>query len=709
MDGAIVGTVPYMAPEQLEGRESDARTDVFALGTVLYEMVTGRRAFEGGSSASVIAAILTAEPPGITTSSPLAPPALERAVARCIAKDPDKRWQSARDLALELSWIAGAGADADTSGSASAPKRTGERLAWAAAVGALAIALGWFLFHAPDRERVRQPARFKVAPPEGRSLDVVRIAPDGRHLSFTSTTAEGVSQIWLRPLDSVTIRALPGTEGASWHVWSPDSRHIAFLANRHLKRIDITGGTPRTVCPAPGSGPFGLPAWSPDGTILFRVDEAPGQRQGLFRVPADGGDAVPLDFVDESGAPLEVGWPSFLPDGRRFLCTCMAKEAPANAVFPGGVNMCLASLDTGRARRVHDVPSYAEYVPSGHVVYSEASSLFAQPLDLGTLRVHGEPLRIADGLNSWNGVGPPEFSLSSNGVLVYQPVSGQSRLTWKDRTGRELGHVGEPGIYEDVRLAPDGRRAAVMKGDPRLGTSDVWIVELDRNVATRFTSEADTGIPVWAADGKQIAYCSPRDAPPSLYLKRLGGGAEEVLLPSNGSLQCPADWSPDGRVLLFMERHASTGLDLWTLDLGSRAAAPLLRTPSRETQPRFSPDGRWIAYVSDESGRPEVYLQAFPGPGDRLRVSVDGGRLPRWRRDGRELFYKGAGERLMAVPIELGSMSIGAPVPLFGLGSSDFDASAGGNRFLVVVPEPGATSGATVVLDWDAELASRRR
>ena len=713
-DGAIVGTVAYMAPEQLEGREADARTDLFALGAVLYEMATGRRAFAGTSLASLIAAILSAEPARLSTLSPLAPAALERAVGRCLAKDPEARWQSARDLQLELASIAEAGADVAAPAPATRRRQRRERLAWLVAAGVLAAALGVAVLRPASKGAPGRAVRFTVALPEGTSPTFARVSPDGRNLSFTAVAAGGASQLWLRPIDSLAARPLPGTEGAARHFWSPDSRSIAFFAEGKLKRVDVDGGVARIVCDAPGAGPFRLGAWGADGTMVFRIDEAPGHEEGLFRVAAAGGEPKPIHPVDESGRKLRTGWPSFLPDGRHYLAACVPEDMRGPLGSSGGI--CLVSLETSAARELLHVPSYAEYVPPGYLVYVEGTSLFAHPFDADVLRLHGEPSRIADGLESWIGIGTPTFSLSANGVLVYQEAaSARSRLLWKDRSGRLLGEAGVSGAYESVRLAPGGRRAVVTLRDSRLGVSDLWIVDLERNVASKFAAGGpDAGSAVWSPDAARLAYCRPVDGPPSLRIKPLGGGGEEVPLASTGSMQCATDWSADGRFLLFTDRHPSTGADVWLLPLDEdRKAAPLVRTPFREYDPSLSPDGRWLAHVSDESGQPEVYVQPFPGPGERVRVSPAGGTLPRWRRDGRELFYQSADDQLIAVPVEPGGeLELGPPSPLFDLGAvgtdvrASFDVAADGQRFLVIAPERGSAPGAIVVLDWTAPLAT---
>jgi Tol biopolymer transport system component len=361
--------------------------------------------------------------------------------------------------------------------------------------------------------------------------------------------------------------------------------------------------------------------------------------------------------------------------------------------------------------------SYAEYVAPGYLAYSEGGSLLVQPFDQSNLRLEGEPARIAEGLESWGGVGVPAFAFSGDGTLVYRETGARSRLIWRDRAGRDLGEVGTKAVYQNVRLAPDGRRAAVEIVDPRRGASDLWTFDLTRNVGTRVdTRGPDAFAPVWSPDGERLVYCRPERAPPFLHIKPLDGGAEEVLVPSNGSMQCPTDWSPDGRYLLFNERHPNTGWDLWTLALGEEhETEPVLRTPFAEYQPRFSPDGLWIAYVSEESGRPEIYLQRFPGPSERARISRDGGTSPRWRRDGRELYYESSDGKAMAVAVKLGEeVEIGTPTLLFELGPAGpevierFDATADGQRFLVILLEDSASPGPTVVLDWIALLDTRQ-
>jgi Tol biopolymer transport system component len=700
-EGTILGTLHYMAPEQLEGRDADARSDIFALGEVLYEMGTGRQAFQGKSRASVIAAILSSAPPPMSTLQPMTPPALDGAVKRCLAKDPEERWQSARDLVLELRWIAEAGA-------AEAPVRR-PRLAWLGVVVALAAALGLALIHFNRATKETRAVRFSVSLPENTSLISGRVSPDGRYLSFAGDSG-GQTQLWLRPLDALAARPLPGTEGArSVHFWSPDSRFIGFIAERKLKKIDVTGGPPQVLCDAPGAGPFQFGSWNSDGTILFNVAETPG-REGLYRVSAAGGPATRVTLHDESGKELQAFWPSFLPDGRHFVFAC-GRQRQDGALEPTGI--CVASLDSGQARKLLDTTSYAEYAPPGYLLYVRDAALFAHPFDPDKLRLHGDPIRIVERVATVAGIGLPSFSTGVNGLLAYHSGGGsQSRLVWKDRKGAVVGQVGTPAEYGDLRLSPDGQKLAVPITDPQAGTTDLWLIELSRNLATRFTLEgADVYNPIWSPDGSRIVFSVPRHAPPFLHQKAVSGGEREVLLPSNGTMHVAFAWSPDGRFILYGERNPDTNWDLWVLPLdGERKPLPFLRTRFREGFATFSPDGRWVAFVSDESGRLEVYVQPFQRPGEKHRASTAGGSLPRWRRDGKELFYVSPDNQLMAVPVQLGaSFESGTPKALFSIEASQgveisYDVAADGQRFIINSPIPGTAAPPTVVLNWVAEL-----
>ncbi len=531
-EGALVGTFQYMSPEQLEGQEADARADIFALGAVLYEMATGRKAFHGKSAASLIAAILSAERPSIARDLPLAPPALDRLVRTCLARDPDERWQSARDVGFQLNGIAESRTAAEAAAPGAGRRGLGGRLVWVVATVALLAAV-FFAFPPFERPARSAPVvRFPLSLPDGGSSDFERISPDGRHASM-SAFAGGRRQIWLRSLDDVSARPLPGTEGAMSHFWSPDSRFIGFFSDGKLKKLDVDGGLPEPLCDAPGSGPAQLGAWGRDGTILFGISEAPGIEDGLYRVSADGGTPAPITLRDESGKEFPFawpGWPSFLPDGRHFVSLCSWSE--------GARGICVTSLETERTRKLLDVESYAEYSPPGYLLYSRRGVLVAHPFDLDLQRVRGEPVPIADGMAQWGGLGIPAFSASQNGVLLYSVAGGESRLVLKDRQGVEVGQVGAPADYDDFRLAPDGSHVAATITDPQTGSTAIWLIERARNVTTRFTlvEADDMGAALWSPDGRSLVFGMARDNPPNLHRKSLGGGEVRRVAPVAGDL-----------------------------------------------------------------------------------------------------------------------------------------------------------------------------
>jgi len=452
-----------------------------------------------------------------------------------------------------------------------------------------------------------------------------------------------------------------------------------------------------------------LGSWSGDGTILFSILEAPGH-EGVFRVSDAGGTPTRLTILDESDRELFSAWPSFLPDGRHFLLTCGLIEN--EELLEQGV--CVVSLDTGRASFVLNMRSErgsrAEYAAPGYLVYTREGALMAQAFDPSERVVSGEPVTIAEQIEAL-GPGLDNFSVSGN-VLVYQTVSVRSELIWKDRNGRTVGRAGSPGAYTDVTLGPEGRELAVAMKDPQTGMGDIWIIELDRDMATRFTTgPGDDYVPRWSPDGRRIAFSSARDAPPFMHVKSVTGDDEKVLLPSRGTLQAPNDWSPDGRNIIYSDRDPSTGWDLWVLPLdGEPDPVPFLRTPFNEWTASFSPDGALVAYASDESGRLEVYVTSFPGGGEKRRVSTGGGYLPYWRDDGNELFYLSLDNQLMAVPLGSGpSFEPQAPIALFSIEPAKsaylpYDVTADGERFIFISALPGEAITPTVMTGWSARL-----
>ena len=709
--GTILGTCQYMAPEQLEGREADARTDIFAFGAVLYEMLTGKQAFEGKSHASVSAAIMSSDPTPISALKPLTPPALDRVVAACLAKDPDDRWQSTRDVLRELKWIAEAGAQVSGAAPRATTVRTRRRLAWvtAAVATAAALGIGTRQFARP-RPEPAAAIRFQVSPPAGSALGggvaapSQALSPDGRRIVFGVNTTGGVA-LAFRSFNAGEAQVLPGTEGGLFPFWSPDSRFIGFFAQGKLKKIDVTGGPPVTLCDA-GVGVGGT--WNRDGTIVF----APDLTSGLFRVSAAGGAPAPVTTLDGAKKEQSHRVPWFLPDGRRFLYVA----TPPTTVYVG-------SLDAEERTPLLASESQAIYADR-YLLFVRQGTLLAQSFDAARLRTMGESFPVAENVGANPAWTLAPFSASTTGVLTYrtggQPNQSNTRtqLTWVDRAGRPLGAIGQPGPYRNPELSPDGARVAVNAIDAQGGTQDLWLVELARGVASRFTFDPGNDIyPVWSPDGSRIVFGSDRDGGVyHLYQKRAdGAGIEEPVVKSSQNM-LPHSWSPDGRFLAY--RTPVNGRS--QIGILPLVGAPTLRwfEPSRFIQfySQVSPDGRWLAYNTDESGRFEVYVQSFPAPsGGKWQISKDGGWFPRWRRDGRELFYYARDERLMAVPVRSATrLDVGAAVPLFeahllggpanAAGSRhQYDVARDGQRFLLNVPlDDAATSSITVVVNWAA-------
>lgn len=709
-EGTILGTLSYIAPEQLEGKEAGARTDIFALGATLYEMATGRKAFSGSSRASLISAILRDEPPPISSIQPLTPHALDRAVRKCLAKDPEGRWQSAADLASELEWIAEGASQAGMTVPGISRDRRRERLAWFMAGICLAAAVVIAVVHFRQVPIEVRPTRFLVFPPEqttvaiGPAAPQVAVSPDGHYLAFAATTSDRKTHLWIRPLDSLAAQKLAGTEEAGLPFWSPDSRFIGFFAQGKLKKIDIYGGAPQTLCDAPtGNGG----TWNREGVIVF----APNREGVLARVSAAGGIPAAATALDRQRQETGHAWPQFLPDGRHFLYLALSGQRENRVLYVG-------SLGSEGPRRVLKTEVRAAYTP-GYLLFLQQGTLMAQRFNPDRFRLIGEPVAVAEGVayNSFNGRNT--FTVSENGVLVYRTgrLGGlpTSELVWFDRGGKRIGSVEGPGLYLRPALSPDGKRIAVERLDPQTGSIDIWLVDQARSTVLRLTFGASNQThPVWSPDGSRIVFASDRDGTSNLYQKTSSGAGSEELLLQSDTAKYVTDWSPDGRFIAYESQDPKTGTDLWVLPLfGDRKPIPFLQTEFNEGQGQFSPDGRWMAYVSDESGRREVYVQTFPASGGKWQISAAGGAYPRWRRDGKELFYIAAGQKLMAVAVQTDStFQAGRPQalfePRFFQPIIPYTVSADGQRFLVNTPiEEDNSSPVTVVLNWMAELKKR--
>jgi Tol biopolymer transport system component len=713
-EGTILGTFPYMAPEQLEGKETDGRTDIFAFGATLYEMATGRRAFSGSNQASLVSAILRDEPASISSILPMTPHALDRVVRKCLAKDPEDRWQNAADLRSELQWIAEGGSQAG--GTAPTISRTWrrERLAWAAAA-TLFVALAAAALLRPGSPRLSAPAfRFGLAPPEKGAFEYsivgtfLAVSPDGSRIGYVASDPQDGRRIWVRPLSTLDARPIAGTEGASSLFWSPDGRLIGFFAGGKLRRIDISGGAAVPICDVPGGG--GMGTWGRGGNILFSSI----QSTAIYRVSSSGGEPAEVVRADPSRGEGRLAWPWFLPDGERFLYLLRLAGNAAKLMLaePGKPPRALMAM-----------LSAVQYADPGYLVFSREGTLLGQRFDWKTGRLSGEPFAISEHVRYFLATTSAAFALSRSGTLAYQAQEDVRRLVWIDRTGREVGTVGPPGGYVRFSIAPDGRRIFFDRARPGIGTPDIWSFDLERGVETRITSDVGAELaPLGMRDGRGLIYSVASGTPPQLYLRDLATGKEKPLFPKVGSFHQAEDISPDGRTLAWVERNSEHGTyGAWTAPLSDTGTpVPLLESPFHIAQLRFSPDGRFVALVSAESGRDEAYVMPYPGPGEKTRVSLGGASLLRWSRDGRELFYLSADRRLISVPIRTTpSLQLGSPTELFSVKERDwqtafgnedgcFDVSPDGKRFLAAVPEVLADKlPLTVVVNWASEVAEK--
>ncbi|MEX2270227.1 MAG: protein kinase [Vicinamibacterales bacterium] len=714
----IVGTLYYMAPEQLEGADVGARTDIFALGLVLYEMVAGRRAFEGASSASLIAAILTAQPTPLMAAAPLAPPSLDRLVRRCLAKHPDDRWQSAADVAWELRHLhehqpAAAGVKLP----APANRR---RWIFGSAAAALILSMaGAYRAGLSGAPPAPDEVRLSMLPPDGHALDTsaaandfdpqFAVSPDGDSIAFVAINSAGRSQLWVRRFGSGTARLLEGTDQATRPFWSPDGQYIGYASPTGLMKVPIEGGGPQTIAQSGGNIYRSNGTWGKSGMVMFDRGAAvsPGD---LMMVPAAGGAPVSVPHGD---APAAAGqrYPTWLPDGRRFLFVSWASNPSERAIY-------LGSLDS--PKRIFLVKSgFRAFYARGYLLYVRDRMLVAQRFSLESGALTGEPIPVVDGVALEQIPGQSMISVSSIGAIAYRSRTTDlaTELRWFSRKGAAGSVLAAAGTDITVSLSATSGRALITRllpharADERL-PANIWLVDLLRGVLTRATldaSQTDEN-PVWSPDGAEFAYAA-----------HIGGGLAEVRVQSTadpGRVRVvasgpdnfhPIDWSSDGKHLLLQRYATAIGaddMDLWVLGMaGGGRPAPYLARPYVQGQGQFSPDGRWVAYMSDESGRPEVYVEPFPARGGRTQISADGGAQPRWRADGRELFYIGLNGEVMAAPVEIraGSLSSGTPSMLFTErslrisnsaffygGAANYDVTRDGQRLLInrLVREP---------------------
>jgi Tol biopolymer transport system component/tRNA A-37 threonylcarbamoyl transferase component Bud32 len=694
--GTILGTVQYMAPEQLEGKDADARTDIFAFGVILYEMLTGRKAFQGKSKTLLMSAILTTEPKPLANAQPMTPASIDHLVRRCLAKDPEERWQTAHDLLIQLRWIAGRGGRAAGAGPLTMRERVlrAVRIAAVILAGALAFPAAMYLWRTqPEHLQFRSPV-------VGISAQDIALSPDGLTIAFVAAAPEPPA-LYVRPVRSITSRRIAGTDGASQPFWSADSRAIGFVAGGKLKRVDIDGGAPKDVTAAPD---FSGGAWGNQGTIVY------GTAKGLMRVSAEGGMSEPATTVEKG----ETGhlWPAFLPDGRRFVYTAWTAQPGGRAVFSG-------ALGSKERAQVMGAESNAVYAAPGYLVFHREASVFAQPFEAGAGTTSGQAIHLADGVLFDPISGRGAFDVSQTGSLIYFHGTGgqglgrgrggtiiNGQLGWLDRRGELLTVASDVGTYGDFDLSPNGRLIAITRQDAGDPGADIWVIDWERGgVATPITRDpADDVDPVWSHDSKRVAYTSFRKGNGDIYVRNGNASGPETPLIESPAEERVEGWSSDGRYLLYVSGITTESDDIYALPLkpdGTPDGKPLLVVtgPGEKAEPQLSYDGKWLAYVSTESGSAQVRVTSFPDGLERTPISKDGGGQPRWRRDGRELYYRATDNAVMVVRIGSGpTLAPGVPerlfAPLFNAPVSrdpfrhQLAVNADGTRFLArIIPQ----------------------
>jgi eukaryotic-like serine/threonine-protein kinase len=722
---SILGTPAYMSPEQARGKPLDKRTDIWSFGCVLYEMLTGGQALAGETVSDTIAAILEREPEwdALPATTPVN---LRQLLKRCFVKDPRRRVRDIGDARIELD-------DAFARQAIGAPvaRRAGrERVAWIASAlvtvaAVFAIGSVPYLRRAPADTRAYRSS-ILPSPSASRPAGLLpssrfALSPDGRRLAFVGTDAGGVTALWVQSLDGLAGQPLAGTEGALMPFWSPDSRFIGFVARGKVKKIDATGGPPLILADHTGGGNAGA-TWNRDGVILL---SAPSLGNPIRRVSASGGASSPVTTLNADAGERFHIFPFFLPDGRHFLYLAVGSKT-GGPVSPNGIYV--TALDSNERKLLVPGGSNAKYA-EGYLLFLRGQTLIAQPFDAQRLELTGAAVPIADDVAIGGVTGiSGGYSVSETGVLAYQtgsvdeggPADTSTQLVWFDRSGKAIGALGDKAGYGDLELAPDGERATVSLLDRTRRARDIWLVDIARGLRTRFTFDpAEEWGSVWSPDGSRVVFSSNRKGRFDLYQKvSSGAGAEEELLVDSRD-KFPIDWSPDGRFILFGDGATAATADLWVLPLfGDRKPFPFLQTPFGEVPGRFSPDSRWIAYASDDSGRNEVYVAPFPGrgetPGSRWQISTTGGTQPRWRKDGKEIFYLAPDKRLMAAAVngQKSAFEVGAVRSLFDTRApstinprSAYDVSPDGQHFLVnTLAEEAASAPITLVVNWPALL-----
>jgi eukaryotic-like serine/threonine-protein kinase len=705
-EGSLLGTLQYMAPEQLEGKEADARTDIFAFGCVLYEMATGKKAFSGATQASLIGSILRDEPRPISQFVPLTPASLDRLVRTCLAKDPEDRWQTARDVARQLREIEKEPAHVEA-GPASGPTRSRSwAVPWALTLIALALAAlsGRTMLRKSPQPSVTRSFLLPSPNTEFNFVDAnsgtPAVSPDGTRVAFSARDPDEQVLLWVRPLDSLDAFSIRGSSGATFPFWSYDGRSLGFFAQGKLKVVEASASALPVALADVEEARGGT--WSPNGTIVF----SKGYGLPLMRVPASGGSAAPVTEV--RGRELHR-FPAFLPDGRHFLWNVRVQGEEDAVIYAG-------SLDSKTRREIMREHTDVAYVPPGYLLFRRGGRLMAVRFDADRLTVAGDPVELVERIDYFAATGRTSFGASQS-VLVYAPSSDarMSRLAWFDRTGREVGGIASPGMYVSPRLSPDGRQLAVAAMEQGAVPPDIWLFDTRLGTGTRSPMPFPDVNPVFSRDAKRIFFGNTGEGKWNIFVRDVSGAGKptSILPPTLPRWAC--DVSPDGSVLLYQELSAATRGDLKVVSLsGEPRPRAYIASSFDEDEGSFSPDGRRVAYVSDESGRKEVFVASFPDPSQRIRVSSDGGTQPRWSRDGRELYFVSKGETMMAAPFEPSSgVPTAPPKRLFDVPISysfrshvplRYDVAPDG-RFLIIVrasktPQPPLV----LVLNWQAGL-----
>ncbi len=706
--GTVVGTFQYMAPEQVEGKEADARGDIFALGAVLYEMATGRRAFSGKSQASVVAAILASDPPPVSSLQPMSPPALDRVIRNCLAKDPDDRFQSVHDLKLQLKWIAEGGSQAGIPSIVTSRRKSRELLTWVAATAIVVLAaLAFWVW--PKPQIAARPIQSYIPAPEDSTFILsdddtagpVAISANGTYVAFTAMAKDGTKRIWVRSLSESAAKPLPGSEGGTYPFWSPDEKWVGFFADGKLKKAPVNGGPVIALAEAPRARGG---TWNEGGLIIY----APATQSTLFEVPANGGISKQVTKM-EVGVHTTHRWPVWLPGGKKFLYLATSHEhegaSDRNGIYvatpDGKENRFLLPADAN----VVVTPNYLLFVQNGN--------LMAQSFDASKAELKGDPAPIAEGVIRNAGTWRAAMDASNNGILVFQAGSSAigSQLLWLSHDGKPPVQLGDTAIFHEMKLSPDGHRLAVAMGDP---SAALWIYDVARGVRTRLTFQGNVVGPVWSPDGRRIAFTERQGGALDIYVKDASGFGNEERLVSDNQDKAISDWSPDGRYLLYTATPGSLANSVWILPLFGDRKPQVFMQAGPEAYLMggwFSPDGKWVAYTSRESGRAEVYVTNFPQPKGKWQISNAGGHQPRWSSDGKALFYMGIDRTLMKVPITLHGDTIDIGAAQSYLNTKAITLRFGGaydlardGRVLVNSSVGEDTRTITMVVNWSSPL-----